>query len=397
MTTVVERWNIHPEHRWLRGERPQTPIVYDEEQKVWNVYGHPEIFEMLGDHERFSSDTTRLLPVEVDPKLLEGDMTQMDPPQHRKFRQLVSKAFTPRAVARLEPRVAEITADLMREIEGRDRIEVVADLAYTLPVIVIAELLGVPAQDRDLFKGWAENIIDTFSGFSFLDGSEEGKQSLDNAADVIRPLFDYLAEHLDDRRVNPRDDLLTVLVSAESDGERLTKNEAVNLANIILVTGHITTTMLLGNTLLCLDANPDQAKRVRADRSLVPGAIEEALRVLPPSTVLTRATREEVRIGGTTIPADQMLLLWLGAGNRDPRRFPDPAAYLPDRDPNPHFGFGRGIHFCVGAGLTRLEGEVALNALLDQFPVLETDPDDPPSFVPTSDMIGIRSLPLRTR
>ena len=397
MTTVVDRWNIHPEHRWLRGERPDTPVVYDEEQKLWNVYGHPEIAEMLGDHARFSSNTTRLLPVEVDPKLVEGDMTQMDPPLHRKFRQLVSRAFTPKAVARLEPRVVEITEDLLRQVEGRDRIELVTDLAYTLPVIVIAELLGVPPSDRELFKGWAEKIIESFSGFSFLDDSAEGRQNLDNAAEVVRPLFDYLAEHLDDRRTNPREDLLTELATAGVDGERLTRNEAVNVANIILVTGHITTTMLLGNTLLCLDANPDQAKRVRADRSLVPGAIEEALRVLPPSTVLTRGTPVDVEIGGASIPKDQLLLLWLGAANRDPRTFSDPAAYVPDRDPNPHFGFGRGIHFCVGAGLTRLEGRVALNALLDRFPVLETDPADPPTFVPTSEMIGIKSLPLRTR
>lgn len=397
MTTVVDRWNIHPEHRWLRGERPDTPVVFDEEQKLWNVYGHPEIFEMLGDHARFSSETTRLLPVEVDPKLIEGDMTQMDPPQHRKFRQLVSKAFTPKAVAQLEPRVAEITEDLLRQAEGRDRIELVTDLAYTLPVIVIAELLGVPPEDRELFKSWAENIIESFSGFSFLDDSEQGKQVLQDAAKVVQPLFDYLAEHLADRRAHPRDDLLTHLAAVDVDGERLTENEAVNVANIILVTGHITTTMLLGNTLLCLDAYPDQAKRIRADRSLVPGAIEDALRILPPSTVLTRGTKVDVEVAGVKIPKDQLLLLWLGAANRDPRAFDDPAAYVPDRDPNPHFGFGRGIHFCVGAGLTRLEGRVALNALLDRFPVLETDPDDPPTFVPTPDMIGIKSLPLRTR
>ncbi|MET8183618.1 cytochrome P450 [Streptomyces sp. NPDC005336] len=396
MTTVVDRWDIHPDHRWLRGERPERAVEFDEKMGMWNVYGHAEILEILGDHGTFSSNTARVMPVSVDESLIEGDMSQMDPPRHRKFRQLVSHAFTPRLIAAMEPRIAEITDDLLGPLEGRTSIDMVEDLARPLPVIVIAELLGVPASDRELFKGWADKIIEGFSGFDFLDGSEEGEQNIREATEYIQPLLAYLGEHLAEPRRRPKDDLLSHLAVADLDGERLTDNEIVNVANLLLVTGHITTTMLLGNTVLCLDAYPEQAARVRADRTLVPGAIEEALRMLPPSTALTRATMVDTRIGGQDIPKDQLLMLWLGAANRDPRQFDAPADFRPDRDLNPHLGFGRGIHFCIGAGLTGLEGRIALNGLLDRFPVLSTRPEQPPTFFPTPDMIGVRSLTLRT-
>ncbi|RFS84173.1 cytochrome P450 [Actinomadura spongiicola] len=395
MTTVVDRWDVHPEHRWLRGERAERAIVFDESDGLWNVYGYAECREMLGDHRTFSSGTARLLPVSVEASLIEGDLSQMDPPQHRKFRKLLTPAFSPKLIAAMEPRITAITEGLLDGVEGKPEIELVADLAYPLPVIVIAELLGVPASDRDMFKGWADNVIESFSGFSSLD-TEQGAEDIREGTERLQPLLEYLAGHIAERRRHPREDLMTQLATAEIDGERLTDNEAVNIANIMLITGHITTSMVLGNTVLCLDAYPEQAERVRADRALVPGAIEEALRLLPPSTVLTRATETEAEIGGQRIPKDQLIFLWLGAGNRDPREFTDPGRYDPARDPNPHFGFGWGIHFCIGAGLARLEGRIALNALLDRFPALRTDPASPPGFFDTPDMIGVNRLPLRT-
>ncbi|RFU38532.1 cytochrome P450 [Actinomadura logoneensis] len=396
MTDVVSRWNIHPEHRWLHGERPAEAVEFDAEQGLWNVWGHAECREMLGDHQVFSSHTARLLPVGVDDSLMEGDLSQLDPPRHLKFRKLLTPAFTPKAIAALEPRIEAITAELLDAIDGKPDIELVADLAYPLPVIVIAELLGVPPSDREMFRGWADNVIESFSGFSSLD-EENGAADIAAGTERMQPLLAYLREHVEERRRHPREDLLTRLATAEVDGERLTDNEAVNVANIMLITGHITTSMILGNTLLCLDHDPEQAARVRADRSLVPGAMEEALRVLPPATVLTRATNTDAEVNGYRIPKDQLVFLWLGAANRDPAAFPDPGRFDPDRDPNPHFGFGWGIHFCIGAGLARLEGRIALNGLLDRFAELRADPDDPPGFFGTPDMIGVNRLPLHTR
>lgn len=210
----------------------------------------------------------------------------------------------------------------------------------------------------------------------------------------VGELTAYLGEHIRERRARPREDLLSKLVEAEVDGVRLGDAEITNFGMVLLVAGHITTTMLLGNTLLCLDAHPDQFERVRADRSLVPPAIEESLRFLSPFAAVSRVTNEETDLGGVRIPADQMLLLWIAAANRDPRQFAEPNVFDVTRDPNPQLGFGRGIHFCLGAPLARLEGRVALNLLLDRFPRLRTDPEHAPRFLPSPNMTGVSELPL---
>ncbi|MFC0435420.1 cytochrome P450 [Kutzneria buriramensis] len=395
MSSVVDRWDIHPGHPWLRGLRPELPVQFDENMGLWGVYGYQEAFDILNDPRTFSSRTAHLAPITYDESLNDGDLTQMDPPDHTRYRKLLSHAFTPKAIAGLEPRIREITAELLDGIAGRDRFDLVTDLAYPLPVVVISELLGVPSSDRDLFKKWAFRIIDDLNGMAYLTGGEDEQKEVDEATAGIQPLLDYLLEHVLERRKRPREDMLSQLASAEVDGVRLTDNEIVNIANILLVTGHITTTMLLGNTMVCLDAYPDQGARVRADRSLVPTAIEEALRTLTPSAAMSRRTTRDVEIGGVAIPADKMVLVWLGAANRDPRQFAEPDAFDAGRDPNPHLGFGRGIHFCIGAPLARLEGRIALNALLDRYPGLAVDPADPPVFFPSPDMIGVRGLPLR--
>jgi len=204
----------------------------------------------------------------------------------------------------------------------------------------------------------------------------------------------YLAEHAAERRRRPRADLLTRLVHAEVDGERLPDDQVINFAILLLLAGHITTTMLLGNTVLCLDAHRELQEKVRADRGLIPPVIEESLRLLTPFAAIGRATTREAVLGGITIPADEMLLVWLAAANRDPRQFPDPDVFDPARDPNPHLAFGRGVHFCLGAPLARLEGRVALNILLDRVGTLRTDPDDPVEFLPAPTLTGVRRLPL---
>ncbi len=178
------------------------------------------------------------------------------------------------------------------------------------------------------------------------------------------------------------------------DGERLTGAEIVNFAMVLLIAGHVTTTMLLGNTILCLDQHPGQAARVRADRALVPAAIEESLRWLTPIASLGRITNSEVDLAGHAIAENERLVVWIAAANRDPRRFTEPDTYDVGRDPNPHLAFGRGVHFCLGAPLARLEGRIALNILLDRFATLHTDPQAPPEFLANPAMTGLRSLPL---
>lgn len=396
MAIDAARLGMDPQHFWLLGKKPEQPVGFDEERGVWNVYGHSEAAEILSDPKTFSSNVGRLLPIELDEAFVEGDLTQMDPPDHRKLRRLVSHAFTPKIVADLEPRIAGLTHELLDAVADRDRFELVADLAYPLPVIVIAELLGVPSSDRDLFRKWAEEQLSGGRQLSVVDPGEQQRREFEEQVQSFAEILDYLREHAAERRRRPRQDLLTQLVQAEVDGERLSDNEVVNFANLLLVAGHITTTMLLGNTVLCLDANPEQAARVRADRALVPGAIEESLRLLTPFALTYRATTTESEIGGRRVPADQVLSVWLSAANRDGQQFADPDVFDPARDPNPHLGFGRGIHFCLGAPLARLEGRIALNILLDRFPRLRADPENPPVLMPGTDLIGPKSLPLLT-
>ncbi|WJY37096.1 cytochrome P450 [Streptomyces sp. P9-2B-2] len=398
MATLADRWNIHPTHFWLRGLQPEKPIRFDEESGIWNVYGYAEALKILSDPATFSSDTKRLFSSEAVNEHKEGNLIQMDAPDHGKLRTLVSHAFNRKIVADLEPRIREVTHELLDAISDPNELELVADLAYPLPVIVIAELLGVPSSDRDLFKEWVTVMLEDTGQLSMRnrDPDEEEERDHQNMIEKWQPMFDYIREHVGERRRKPRQDLLTQLVTAEVDGNRLTDNEVVNFAVLLLVAGHVSTTMLLGNTLLCLDSHPDWMARVREDRSMVPGAIEESLRMFSPFAGVARSTYTEVDIAGQRVPPDQMIMVWLAAANRDDRQFADPHTFTPTRDPNPHLGLGRGVHFCLGAPLARLEGRVALNMLLDRFPVLRTDPDNPPTFVPTPDMTGVRTLPLLT-
>lgn len=394
MTTLADDWGIHEQQFWLRGRRPDRPVEFDPKLGMWHVYGYPEVLQILGDPATFSSDTSRMLP-DVDAPA-EGTLVQMDPPEHRKLRTLVSHAFTPKVVADLEPRIAGLTTELLDAVDGQDRMELVADLAYPLPVIVIAELLGVPSSDRNLFKQWVDKMLANSEQFSLGERSEAQERALQVSLEQNKHLTDYLGEHADERRSHPREDLLTKLVEAEVDGQRLSQMEVVNFAKVLLLAGHITTTMLLGNTVLCLDTHPEQFARARADRSTVPAVIEESLRFLSPFATLGRVTNTAADIGGTPLSADQLLMVWVAAANRDPRQFPDPDTFDPARDPNPHLAFGRGIHFCLGAPLARLEGRIALNLLLDRFPELRTDPQQPPEFIPNPNMTGVRRLVLRT-
>ncbi|MGW2720098.1 cytochrome P450 [Streptomyces sp. NPDC001492] len=397
MTTLFDRWGIHPHHFWLRGRQPESPVALDERTSMWNVYGYDEVQQILADPKVFSSGTADLLAVEVDPEVMEGNLLQMDPPGHRKLRNLVSSAFTPKVVADLEPKIVKLTHELLDQVQGQERIELVGDLAYPLPVIVIAELLGVPASDRDLFRGWAERMMEASIDVLKAEGDEEQELALKEQMDNIAKLRDYLRVHVLERRRHPREDLLTKLVEARVDGERLSDNEVVNFAYILLVAGHITTTLLIGNTTLCLDAHPEEHALLRADRSRIPGVLDETLRYLTPFSLALRATTTEVELAGQRIPSGRMVMLWLSAANRDPRHFERPDVFDPSRTSNSHLGFGRGIHFCLGAPLARLEGRIVLDILLDRFPVLRTDPATPPTFMQADHMTGARSLPLLTR
>ncbi|WP_410639658.1 cytochrome P450 [Amycolatopsis sp. lyj-346] len=389
MVAVADTWGAPQSLFWLHGGRPAEPVAFDPATKVWNVYRHADALRILNEPATFSSAVQRKIP--IDDRVNEGNLLRMDGVPHAKLRKIVSRVFTPKVVAGLEPRITELTNELLATVGERDRFELVEQLAYPLPVIVIAELLGVPTEDHPLFKQWVDMM---FRGREeiFIEADGDEKVVMDGAEEVLR----YIAEHVERRRSNPGTDLLSKLVEAEVDGERLSDAEVVNFGFVLLLTGHITTTMLLGNAVLCLDTYPEWQDRVRADRSLVPAVIEESLRLLPPFAAVSRLTNEEVVLSGQRIPADELLMVWLAAANRDESAFPAPETFDPARDPNNHLSFGRGVHFCMGAPLARLEGRIALNTLLDRFPRLRTDPEDRPVFKTIPIMTGIDKLPLLT-
>ncbi|MEH1123483.1 cytochrome P450 [Micromonospora sp. CPCC 206061] len=393
-------WRTHETQFWLRGEQPEKPVCFDESAGLWHVYGYPEVQAALADPATFSSDLLRITPEHRRPRAegkdvsLDGMITLMDPPQHTKLRKLVTAAFAPRAVASLEPQIAALTNELLDEA-GTERLELVTDLAFPLPVIVIADILGVPREDRDLFQKWVAGMFERNNQPSQLEQSEERRQEVQKHTDSMLQFRAYIAEHAAERRKKPREDLLTTLVVAEIDGKPLTDDQVVNFAFPLLIAGHLNTTMLLGNTVLCLDAFPEVQDRVRADRSIIPAVIEESMRFLTPFAALSRATTREVELGGEKIPADQMLMVWLATANRDPRVFPNPDTFDPSRGSSAHVAFGWGIHFCLGALLGRVEGRVVLNILLDRYPSLRTIPDEPPEFLAAALLTGLRKLPLR--
>ncbi|MGH8963971.1 MAG: cytochrome P450, partial [Actinomycetes bacterium] len=370
--------------------QPVQPVLQDDNQ-LWQVFSYADVSRILSDTVTFSSDTTTFNPPQADLDLFtRGNIVVMDPPRHRKMRTLVSQVFTPRVVAGLAPRIADITTSLLDAAGGTGRFDLVDVLAYPLPVTVIAELLGVPAQDLPRFRIWAEALFDQ----QMVDATTVPTEELVNAfAPTIHELNEYLLGHIRARRQHPADDLISRLIAAEVDSERLADEEIVGFAGVLLLAGHVTTTALLGNAVLCFDRHPPAAAAVRADRDLLPAAIEEVLRFRSPFPRLARVTTTDAELGGHTIPAGQLVIPWIAAANRDAARFPDPDRFDIHRNSHSHLAFGHGIHFCIGAPLARLEAKIALDILLTRYQDIAVDGSI--EFQNPWQMISVKRLPVR--
>lgn len=380
---------------WLSHARARGEVHYDEKQQIWQVLGHPETGAILSDPATFSSDLTEIMPPQDDYDMFQkGNFVRMDPPRHRKLRGLVSQAFTPRMVAGLEPRIAEVTTELLDATGRTDRLDLIDSLAYPLPVIVIAELLGIPAGDRPIFRRWADALFDQTA----MDPEDSlrmaGEEAMAKAAPTMREMNAYLLDHIRARRAAPGTDLTSRLLDAEVDGERLDDQEIVGFVGLLLLAGHITTTATLGNMVLSLAEHPDAAAAVRADSSLLPGAIEETIRYRSPFPRLARLTTTATRVGDVAMPAHAVVQVWIAAANRDVRVFDEPNSFDVHRSPNPHLSFGKGIHFCLGAPLARLEARVAMRVLLDRYRDIAVATDAPVEFRNPWLMVSVNKLPL---
>jgi len=370
--------------------RAQAPVrrVDLADGPVWLVTRYDDVRAALADP-RLSKNWRFLLPPETRadaPGEQDPMMLLRDPPDHTRLRKLVSRTFTARRIAALRPRVAEIAAELLDAVPGDAPFDLMERYAFPLPVQVICELLGVPAADRDRFGAWSRVLID--------------QSTPDDAYHADAQLRGYLAELIARRRAEPDGALLSALAQvADEDGDRLSESELVAMATLLLIAGHETTTNLLGNAVLALLTHPDQLALLRARPELMPRAVEEFLRFDGPVWNATyRFTTEDVEIGGVTVPAASAVQLTLGSANRDDARFPDAAELRIDRDAGGHVAFGHGIHFCLGAPLARIEGEVALSALLARFPALELAVDPAELVYRRSTLVrGVQALPVRAR
>ena len=334
--------------------RRKDPVHWMRLANSWILVNYRDVDMVLRDHRRFGNVARDFgyLPY--------ISMLDLDPPEHTRIRGLVAHGFTPRSVAALEPRIQQTVDRLLDDLAGRERFDLIRDFAFPLPVIVIAEMLGVLPGDREQFNEWSNVVALTVDPLLNPDQVRQVRQT-------VEEMFAYFEKVATDRREQPRDDLVSALANAEEDGERLSREDLLINLVLVLAAGNETTRNLIGNGSLALLRNPAEMQRLRDNPGLLDSAIDELLRYDSPVQLDGRIARERVEIGGKRIAAGQRVICLLGAANRDPEVFPNPGVLDIGRTAANHVAFGRGIHYCLGSPLARLEARVAFTALLRRF------------------------------
>jgi cytochrome P450 len=388
------RANPYPFYAQLRS---QDPVHWDEELGFWVLTRYTDIVSVYHDlrfsraqglrrgYERLpESEQVIAEPVYGS---FSKTMFYSDPPYHTRLRGLVNSAFTPTAVEQMRPYVQRTVDSLLDAVPSSGKMDIIHDFAYPLPILVIAQMLGLPAEDRVRFKQWSDDL------FAILGSVPHAPELMERAARSLTELTNYVTTLSDARRQRPAVDLLTALVEAVEDGEHLTREELVANVIILLSAGHETTSNLMGNGLLALLQNPDQMQKLREQPDLIASAVEEMMRYDNPVQISYRSAATDVEMGGKLIRKGQLVNSILGAGNRDPEHYSEPDRFEITRDEGRHLGLGLGIHFCLGAPLLRLEAQVAFTTLLRRFPQMDLATDnlewqEHPIFR------GVKSLPV---
>lgn len=382
-------------YQWFEHMRAHQPAWFDESSGCWHVFRYNDVSFVTTDTTFFSSE--RRQQKAIRPEDAGRSLIAMDPPDHRQYRNLVSPSFTPHALARLSGRIKEIVQDLLDQVRANGKMDIVADFAYPLPTIVIAEMLGVPTTDRDLFKSWADALLSRQLSDAELfnpDADLENNAEVQRTRKAFEDMSRYFKDMLKERQQHPREDMMTELQVAEIDGKRLEVNDVVSFCILLLLAGHITTTNLLQQSILDFDQHPDAKTQLQAQPELMPKAIEEVLRYSSPIWRIVRVAKKDVEIAGITIPAGATIFPWLASANRDKEQFTNPDQFDITRYPNRHVAFGHGIHFCIGAPLSRLEAAVALPMMLEQFPDLHIEHTEPLELQDSRILFGFKRLPV---
>jgi cytochrome P450 len=383
------RIDPYPTYRRMLEEAP----VYESPLGGVVLSRHADCESVLRDHRRWSADVRNATQSGFEPDMelfdnLERPFLFMDPPDHTRLRRLVNTAFTPRVVEELRPRIQTIVSDLIDAAAEKGSIEIIEDLAYPLPVMVISEMLGVPAESHLQFREWSAELA------ASLDPQPMASpETVERQRQAIVALDDLFRGLIEERRAKPEDDLLTALVQAEEEGDKLTEGELLATCRLILIAGHETTVNLIANGVLQLLRHPDELERFRQDWSLAPSVVEEVLRFDPPVQLTGRIALEEMQFGAVKVPKGHSAICLIGAANRDPERFPEPQRFDVTRGDDRHLSFGFGIHYCLGAPLARLEGQIALRTLFQRLeePALGSVGQE---YKPNLVLRGMASLPV---
>lgn len=385
----------------IYAELQQTaPIHWSNSWQAWVITRYDDVMECLRNPQKYSSAGRQMRLLEqltvgeqaqlqsLKEHYMQGGIINVDPPTHTCLRKLIQKAFTPRAVNRLRENIQILVDELLDTAIELGKIDLIHDFAFTLPAVVIARMLGASAEDRDLFKGWSEQI-NAFLG--------TGRAQVDLALrsqSSLEEMKSYLSRLLIERQREPQDDLLSHLAHVEDEGDTLSDEELLATGVTLLIAGHETTTNLIGNGLLSLLRHPEQLQMLRNNLSLMPAAIEEMLRYDGPAHSLKRVTTEEVHMGKAIIPAGDLVYLVLGSANRDPAHFKNPHQFNIQRSSEElrHIAFGYGIHFCVGAPLARLEAEIAFTSLIQRVKHIQLD--GTPQWKSNMSIRGLDTFPI---
>jgi cytochrome P450 len=381
------RANPYPHYKALY-RRP--PYLVDMFVPMALVGRYQDAARILRDHERFSS-VPPMSPYVQERLEVFGTAPRVvfsDPPVHTRLRRLVSRAFTPKRIRDLEPRICELAKILLDRVAEKGTFEVMGDLANPLPVMVIAEMLGVPPEDYRTFKHWSDLVIES-------DNTLPGTPLPETVTSAFRSLRQYFIAEIEKRRRTPGQDLVSVLVASRDEAEALTEEELITFVVLLLLAGNETTTNLIGNGMLALGRSPEQMRELRREPQLMPRAIEEMLRYDCPVQSTARYPKIDVTIDDVEIKASTVTFVMVAAANRDPEHFPDPDTFDINREPNDHLAFGEGIHYCLGAPLARMEGAIAIAAALARFPGLRLlNPDQQFTYKGSYFLRGLAELPM---
>jgi cytochrome P450 len=380
--------NPYPTYHRLRAEEPvhRSPLGF------WVLTRYDDVVAALRDprlaKEAIAAFVAARLGTTATP-VSALSMLDRDPPDHTRLRGLVNKAFTPRVVEGLRPRIQAIVDGLLARIAEAGRMDLIENFAYPIPVVVICEMLGVPIEDHERFKGWGLDLARGLDALLLPPNSGVVERSVA----ARKALAEYFRELIAKRRASPRGDLLSALIAAEEAGDSLTEDELLATCILLLIAGHETTVNLIGNGMVALLRHPDQLRRLREDPGLIGTAVEELLRYDGPVQRTARIPSVDMVIGGHEIAKGEMVMPFIGAADRDPAQFPEPDRLDIGRTENRHIAFGWGIHFCLGAPLARVEGQIAINTLVRTLPKLALATDTP-EYRQSLTLRGLKTLPV---